>query len=73
MTQIEQINGGREMTLNQLIQKTSRVSNQLSSGDVPIVLDGNVIYDMTFSIKFDKEGGYFVQIDTQPDFVIEEN
>lgn len=50
------------MTLNELIRKAQALSFQLSSGDVPLVLEDEVLDDVTFEYINTDEGGPAVKI-----------
>lgn len=50
------------MTLNELMRKAQALAYQLSSGDVPLVLEGEVVDDIVLEYKGEDEGGPCVEI-----------
>ena len=50
------------MTLNDLIREASQMAMQLSSGDVPLVLEGIPVNDMEFDFRTDEDGDQYVHI-----------
>lgn len=50
------------MTLNELIRKANSFAMQMSSGDVPLVLEDEVLDDVTFEYIDTNEGGPAVKI-----------
>ena len=50
------------MTLNDLIRKAQALSMQLSSGDVPLVFEGEVVDDIVLEYKDEDEEGPCVRI-----------
>lgn len=50
------------MTLNDLIRKANEMARQLSSGDVPLVLEKIPVSDMDFEFRTDEDGDQYVHI-----------
>lgn len=50
------------MTLNDLIRKAQALATQLSSGDVPLVLEKIPVKDMDFEFRTDEDGDQYVHI-----------